>query len=175
MIRINRTLAVTVVLLLVASVVAAAILLRQDIGVTNAAQASDVQFVDGGGGVPGYATVSIGSSAASAALTLTGVAGAANLQVTDLLQIQNTDATQAYTVTLKRSAAPDAAVTGLTFTVLDGATVIRAFDAAAAASAAAFTLPVSSTYDIRIDMIVADGTAAGALTGFDLQFEIVAV
>lgn len=159
--------------LVVSGVVTAAILLRQDVGVTNAAQASDVVFVDGGGGVAGFATVSIDSSAASATLTLTGVAGAANLQVTDLLRIQNTDVAQAYSVTLARSAAPNAAITGLTFTVLDGATVVKTFDAASAASATAFTLPAATTYDVRVDMVVADGTAAGSLGSIDLQFSIV--
>lgn len=159
--------------LVVAGVVSAAILWRQDVTVTSAAQASDVVFVDGGGGVAGFATVSVGSSGTSATLTLTGISGA-SLQVTDLLQVQNSDATQAYSVTLKRSAAPDAAITGLTFTVLDGGSTIKTFDAAAAASATAFTLPASTTYDVRIDMTVADGTAAGSLGSFDLQFEIAA-
>lgn len=170
----SRTLwTVLVAALLVAGVVTAAVLWRQDVTVSSAAQASDVVFVDGGGGVAGYATVSVGGSGTSATLTLTGVSGA-ELQVTDLLQIQNTDASQAYSVTLERSAAPNAAITGLVFTVLDGATPIKTFDAAAAASATAFTLPVSTTYDIRIDMVVADGTSPGSLGSFDLQFEIVA-
>lgn len=164
-----------VIIVVFATVVTAAIILRQDVGVDSASQVSDVVFVDGGGGVAGFASVSIDTSAASATITLTGVAGAANLQITDLLQVQNTDATQAYSVTLKRSAAPDAAITGLTFTVLDGVTTIKTFDAANAASATAFTLPVSTTYDVQIDMIVADGTAAGSLGSIDLQFEIAPV
>lgn len=171
----RKVAAVLAALLVVAAGAAAALLLRQDVAVSTSSQASDVQFLDGGGGVTGYGTISVGTSGASATLTLTGVAGAANMQLTDVLQIENTDATQAYSITLKRSAAPPAAVDVLEFTVLDGATVIESFDAAAAASATAFNLPASTTYDIRIDMTVADGTAAGALGSFDLQFEIVAV
>lgn len=167
--------AVFTALILVSATAAGALLLRQDVAVSTSSQASDVQFADGGGGVAGFGTISVGSSGASATLTLTGVAGAANMQLTDVLQIQNTDASQAYTVTLKRSAAPPAAVDALTFTVLDGASTIKSFDAAASASATAFTLPVSTTYDIRIDMAVADGTAAGALGSFDLQFQIATV
>lgn len=171
----RRNILILVAVVAVAGAGAAAILLRQDVAVSSSSQDSDVVFVDGGGGLAGYATVSVGTSGASATVTLTGVAGAANLQVTDLLQIQNTDATQAYTVTLKRSATPPAAIASITFTVLDGVTTIRAYEAVGAASATAFTLPVSTTYDVRIDVVVADGTAAGALGSFDLQFEIAPV
>ena len=67
------------------------------------------------------------------------------------------------------------AITQLLFTVLDGATTIRTFDAATASSAAAFTLPASSTYDIRIDMAITDGTTAGSLGAMDLEFTIAPV
>ncbi len=160
---------------LVAGAATAAILIRQDVAVSTSAQASDVTFLNGGGGVAGFATISLGSSGTSATLTLTGIPGAANFQVTDLLQISNSDATQAYTVTLSRSAAPNGAITQLLFTVLDGATTIKTFDAAAASSATAFTLPVSKTYDIRVDMVIADGTAAGSLGSIDLQMVIAPV
>lgn len=159
------------VLLITSAAVTAAILIQQDVTVSGASQDSDVKFVDGTGGVAGFATVAIGTSGASATISLTGIAGA-SLQVTDLLRIQNTDATQAYTVTLSRSGAPNAAIESLVFTVLDGVTTIKSFDAASAASATAFTLPVSTTYDIRINVGVADGTAAGPLGSLALQFSI---
>lgn len=169
------TFVVTGMLVLVASGVIAAVLWTQDVSFTNASQDSDISFVDGGGGVLNFAEVTIGSSGASASLDLSGVAGAANFQVTDLLQIQNSDGSQAYSITLARDAAPNVAITQLLFTVLDGATPVRTFDAATSSSAAAFTLPAGETYDIRIDMAIADGTAAGALGSMDLQFTIAPV
>ena len=93
-------------LLVVASTVMAAVLWSQDATISSASQDSDISFLDGGGGVLGFATVSIGSSGASASISLTGIAGAADFQVTDLLQIQNSDLSQAYSITLIRSADP---------------------------------------------------------------------
>lgn len=159
-------------LLVVASTVMAAVLWSQDATISSASQDSDISFLDGGGGVLGFATVSIGSSGASASISLTGIAGAADFQVTDLLQIQNSDLSQAYSITLIRSADPNAAIDDLIFTVLDGLTVIETYDAADAAQGSAFTLPAGETYDIRLNMAIADGTAAGSLGSIDVGFQI---
>lgn len=165
----------TALLITIASSVMAAVMWTQAASVTNGSQDSDITFADGGGGVADFATVTIGSSGASASISLTGVAGAANFQVTDLLQISNGDATQDYSITLGRDSVPNAAITSLVFTVLDGATVIKTYDAVAAASATAFTLSATDTYDIRIDMAITDGTAVGSLGSVDLEFTIAPV
>ena len=159
-------------LLVVATVVSAAVLWRQDVAFTNASQDSDITFVDGGGGLTGFATLALGTGATSATLTLTGVAGVAAFQVTGLLQIDNAAVAQDYEITLSRSAAPNAAIDSLTFTVLDGVSTVETFDAKNTASATAFTLPAGDTYDIRIDMTIAAGTVAGSLGALNLQFTI---
>lgn len=166
------TFLVTGLLITVASGVIAAVLWTQDVSFSNSSQDSDISFVDGGGGVTNFAEVTIGTSGASATLDLAGVAGAANFQVTDLLRIQNSDLTQDYSITLSRDSAPNVAITSLVFTVLDGVTTMETYDAAAAASGSAFTLGAGDTFDIRIDMVITDGTTAGSLGAMDLQFTI---
>lgn len=166
------TFLVTGLLITVASGVIAAVLWTQDVSFSNSSQDSDISFVDGGGGVTNFAEVTIGTSGASATLDLAGVAGAANFQVTDLLRIQNSDLTQDYSITLSRDSAPNVAITSLVFTVLDGVTTMETYDAASAASGSAFTLGAGDTFDIRIDMVITDGTTAGSLGAMDLQFTI---
>lgn len=151
---------------------AAAISWQQDVSVTNASQDTDVTFTDGGGGAAGFAVVT--QTGSSATMQLTGVAGAA-LEITDLLTVTNSDPTQDYQVTLSRSEAPNGAVTKLEFVVKDGATTVETYDAAAAGTGTAFTLGASDAFDITVNMDVADGTAAGALGSFTLEFTIVPV
>lgn len=169
------TFAVTGFLVMIASGVLAAVLWTQDVSFSNSSQDSDISFADGGGGVTNFAEVTIGTSGASATLDLAGVAGAANFQVTDLLQIQNSDLSQDYTITLSRGSTPIVAITSLVFTVLDGVTTVETYDAVASGSGSAFTLGAGETFDIRIDMAITDGTTAGSLGSMDLQFTIAPV
>ncbi len=161
--------------MLVAGIAAAAIALQQDVTTTSASQDSDVKFTDGGGGLAGFATNTIDSSGASATISLTGVAGAA-LSVTDLLTLTNSDATQDYSVTLSRSAAPNGAITKLEFVVKnDAEATVETFDAATTATGSAFTVSATKAYDISVNMDVADGTAVGSLGSITLQFTLVPV
>lgn len=161
-------------LLLAATAVVGAIILTQDATVTSTSRVSDVVFQDGGGGLAGFATMSVPGDGATASITLTPVSGA-TMQVTDMVQISNTHATQAYTVSLGRSAAPDADITAMTFTVFnDVGTQVDQYDAVAD-TGGGFTLPALKAYDIRIDMTVADGQGTNSLGAFDLEFTLTAV
>jgi hypothetical protein len=167
-------------LLSIAAVVAGAVLLRQDVSVASAAQAPDVIFATGDDyaviNAAGFATLTVGSTGTSATLSLDGIPGAAALSLTDLMKVTNQDATQDYTLTLSRSAAPNAAITGMTFTVQNAAdTIIATYNAATTGSSASFSLPASTTYDISVAVTIADGTAIGSLGSFTLQFELVPV
>lgn len=177
-VRGHRPAALTIALLFVASVVTGAVLIRQDIAVSPSAQAPDVVFGQGTDyaaiNAAGYATVTVGSSATSATFSLNGIPGAALVQLGDVLTLENTDVSQAYDVTLKRSADPNAAIDGFDVQVYTGAdALVESFDAANAASGTQFSLPAATTYDITIEISIVDGTAAGALGSFDLQFELV--
>lgn len=97
------------------------------------------------------------------------------MQVTDLLTVTNTDVTQDYSVTLSRSAAPNGAVTKLEFVVKDGATTVETYDAAQAATGTAFTMNASDSFDITVNMDIADGTTAGSLGSFTLEYTIVPI
>ncbi len=161
-------------LLLTAGAVVGAIILTQTATINSTSQVSDVVFQDGGGGLAGYATMSVPGDGAKATMTLTPVSGA-SMGVTDLLQISNTHATQAFTVALARSAAPDTDITAMTFTVYnDVGSQVAIYDAVAD-TGGGFTLPALKVYDIRIDMTVADGQATNSLGSFDLQFSLTSV
>ncbi len=157
-----------------AGIAAAAISWQQDVTIDSASQDTDIVFSDGGGGLTGFATTTITGSGSKATLALTGVAGAA-MQVTDLLTVTNTDVTQDYSVTLSRSAAPNGAVTKLEFVVKDGATTVETYDAAQAATGTAFTMNASDSFDITVNMDIADGTTAGSLGSFTLEYTIVPI
>ncbi|MEK6985986.1 MAG: hypothetical protein AABX89_06365 [Candidatus Thermoplasmatota archaeon] len=171
--------AVGATLLLLSGLVTAALLIRQDIATAPSTTAPDVKFLSGTSyasiNAAGFATLTLGSSGASANLALSGVSGAALVTLGDVMKLQNTDATQAYTVTLARSAALNAAITGFTVTIKDGATTLLTWDAASAATSSSFNLAVSKTLDISVALVVTDGTAAGALGSFGMQFSLAPV
>ncbi len=165
-------------LLSITGFVAAAVVLQQDITVTPNAATPDVIFALGNDYTAinnaGFATATLGSSATSVTLTVNGIPGASDLQLGDLLKITNQDGTQGYNVTLTRSAAPDAAITAFEVQVFNATDVlIESWNAATAATGTTFSLPAGTTYDIRIDLVIADGTTVGALGGFDIQFDMV--
>lgn len=168
--------AIGATLLLLSGFVTAALLIRQDVATSPSTTAPDVKFLSGTGytaiNAAGFATLSLGSSGASANLALSGVSGAALVTLGDVMRLQNTDATQVYTVTLARSAALNAAITGFTVTIKDGASTLLTWDAASAATSSSFSLAVSKTLDISVALVVTDGTAAGALGSFGMQFSL---
>lgn len=165
---------------LVASSAVAALLIRQDVTTTASAIAPDVVFQPGTSyaayNTAGYATLTVGTSGTNAALAVSGVPGAAQVAMMDVLKLTNQDVTNAYTVTLSRSATPAAALTDFTVTVKNAAGLTLAtWNAATTATSSSFTLAVSSSADISIQTAIADGTAVGTVGSFGLQFNLVLV
>lgn len=154
----------------------AALLIRQDVTTNPSTTAPDVTFVAGTDyatiNAAGFATLTIGSSGASATLALSGVSGAALVTLGNVMRLTNSDATVAYDVTLARSAVPNAAITSFIVTIKDGGTTLLTWDAVSAATSGTFNLDVSKTLDITIALVVTDGTAAGALGSFGMQFSL---
>jgi len=164
-------------LLVIAAVVAAAVTIRQDIATTPTAVAPDVKFVSGTDYVTinaaGFATLSISSNGASATLSVQGVAGAAAVDLTKVLKIQNT-ATGAYTLTISTSASLPATVTSFLVTLKTtggGAVTNGIWDAASGSPSSSITLPASTTYDISLQLVLT-AAASGSLGSFNLQFTL---
>lgn len=161
----------------VSTAVVAGVILTQTITTSPAAVAPDVVFALGEDytaiNAAGFATITIGTSGTSATATVNGVAGAADLQLVEVLNLTNQDGTQAYDITLKRSTTLNAAIVEFTVHVKTtaGATVVD-WDAQSAASSSSFNLPASTTYEISIDFRITDGTSTGGLGSFDMQFEM---
>lgn len=162
--------------LLGASVGIAALLIRQDLTTSPSTTAPDVKFLTGTDytaiNTAGFATVTLGTSGASATLALSGVSGAALVTLGNVMKLQNTDATVPYDVTLARSASLNAAITSFVVTIKDGGTTLLTWDAVSAATSSSFNLAVSKTLDITVALVVTDGTAAGALGSFGMQFSL---
>lgn len=163
-------------LLVIALVVAAVVTIRQDVTTTPSSKAPDVVFQNGADytsiNVAGFATVTLGSSGASATLALSAIPGAAQTNLGNLLRLTDNSATQAYTVTLARSTTLPAGITSMQLTVKNGATTLVTWDPGTASSSSSFTLPVSTTLDISVLAVITDGTAAGALGSIGLQFTL---
>jgi hypothetical protein len=175
--RVHKAASVSLATVLVVAVSAAAILaILQNVTTTPSAKAPLAVFQNGADYVAinaaGFATVTLGSSGASATLALSGVSGAASVTLGNVLKLNNQDATHPETVTLVRSAAPNAAITSFLVTVKNGATQLVSWDAATTASSSSFTLPVSTAVDINITLVITDGTAAGALGSFAMEFSM---
>lgn len=169
---------VTVVLLsllvLGATVGLAALLIRQDVTTTTSASNAVLKFQNGPDyasiNVAGFATLSIPASGSSATFGLTGVSGAALTTLGDVLSINNTASSQNYTVTLTRSAAPNAAITSFVITVKDGASTLAAWDAVGTPSSGSFTHVAGRVLNVTVALTIADGTAAGSVGSFGMQF-----
>lgn len=167
--------ALAVVMLGVA--VTAGVILVQKVAVTPAVSTPDVIFAQGDDysaiNLLGYATLSIGTSGTSATMSVSGIPGAADLQLTNLLNITNQHVSQDYSVALARSAALDTDIGNFTVTIKNAADATQVtWYAKDAASATAFTLPAGETYTIDIRFLVSDGVAAGNLDAFDLEFTL---
>lgn len=173
----HKVLSVFLVLgLLTTTVGLAALLIRQDVTTNPSTTAPDVKFLTGTDytaiNAAGFATVTLGTSGASATLALSGVSGAALVTLGNVMKIQNTDASVPYDVTLARSASLNAAITSFVVTIKDGGTTLLTWDAVSAATSSSFNLAVSKTLDISVAIVVTDGTAAGALGSFGMQFSL---
>jgi hypothetical protein len=167
-------------LLVLASVATAVLIIRQDVATTAVAKTPYVVFENGadysGINTAGFATLTIGTSKTSATLSLSGVPGAAQVSLGNVLKLTNDDATHPNTVSLARSTTLPAAVTSFIVTVKDGtgggAATLLTWNAATTASSAEFTLPVSSSVHVSVVVVITDGTAAGSLGSFGMQFSL---
>ncbi len=175
--KLHRTLLASLAGLLAAAILVVAVVsFRMDVTSNPASKAPDVAFQNGadytGINVAGFATVTLGASGTSATLALSGIAGVAQTSLANILKLSDGSATVPYTVSLARSAAPNAAITSFQVTVKNGASTLLTWDAVASATSSSFTLPVSTSLDISILVVVADGTAAGSLGSFAMQFTL---
>ncbi len=176
-IRLHKVASIAIVsLLLVAGLVAAVVSIRQDVTATTSSKAPLVIFQNGADyasiNTAGFATLTLGTSATSATLALSGIPGAAQTSLGNILKLNNQDATHPESVTLGRSTTLNAAITSFVVTVKNGASTLATWDAVSAASSSSFTLPVSTVLDITIVLVVTDGTAAGSLGSFGMQFTL---
>lgn len=174
--RRHRSLAALGVLLVIAVAVVAVVTIRQDVTTTPSSKTPLVIFQNGADytsiNTAGFATITLGTSATSATLALSGIPGAAQTSLTNVLKLNNQDATHPEAVTLARSTTLNVAVTSFIVTVKNGATTLLTWDAATTATSSSFTLPVSTVLDISIVVVVTDGTAAGSLGSFGMQFSL---
>lgn len=176
-IRLHKLATTGVVATVLLAVSAAAVLTMQiNTTVNPSAKAPPVVFANGGDYTSingaGFATLTLGTSTTSATLAMSGVAGAASVQLGNVMKISNTDATRAYTVTLSRSAAPNAAFTTFSVVVKNGATTLATWDVVASATSSSFVIPASVATDVSITTAITDGTATGALGTFTMQVSI---
>lgn len=174
--------AVFVVGMLVSAAVVATVLIQQNIATTPSAAAPDVTFLAGTDYTSilatGFGVLSLGTSGASAALTtLKGIPGASTVDITNLLRIQGAPTgTKDYSgTTLSTDVALNSAITHLYVTVKHGSTTdLNAWDAKSGVASSAFTITHGVTYDVSISLVIADGTAAGALSpAFSIQLNLV--
>jgi hypothetical protein len=158
---------------------AATMLVMQSVAVSPLSKTPEVLFQNGTDyaalNTAGYATVVLGASGTSASLSVSGIPGATSTTLGKVLKLTDTHVTNAYTVTLSRNAAPDAAITSFIVTVKNGATTLATWDAVASATSASFALAVSTSLDISVTLTIADGTAAGAVGSFSIDAGIVVV
>ena len=161
---------------LLAATAAAVLTMQINTTVTPSAKAPPVVFASGSDYTSingaGFATLTLGTSATSATLAMSGVAGAASVQLGNVMKITNSDATQAYTVTLSRSAAPNAAFTTFSVLVKNGASTLTTWDVVASSSSSSFVIPAGVATDVSITTAITDGTATGALGTFTMQVSI---
>jgi hypothetical protein len=159
--------------LLLATAAVAVLTMQINATVNPAAKAPPVVFANGSDYTSingaGFATLTLGTSATSATLAVSGVAGAASVSLGNVMKVTNSDATQAYTVTLTRSTTLDAAITSMTVTIKNGATTLVTWNPVSSATSTSFTLPAATATDVSITLVIADGTATGALGSFAIQ------
>ncbi len=163
-------------LLMTAGAVSGGVLLRQDMEVTTNAQAADIVFARGLDAAAiedsGFGALSVASSGASAALTVSAVSGAAAIDFSGLMSLNNEHASKSYNVQLVRSAALSADISEFNVTVMNGLTQVAQWDALADESSAQFAVAAGSSLDVRITYGVKEGVAAGTLGTFVMEHHI---
>ncbi len=164
---------VVTVVLVVAVAAAAAVALNLFAATSVTARASPIEFQQGDDyaaiASAGYASLSTTDGGARAAISISGIPGAASLSLTNLVNISNVDANgKAYNVTLSRGAALPAAVTSLTVTVRDASGTLTSFNLATTATSGTFRLANGNEATIDVSIILASGTSVGAIGDFNL-------
>lgn len=173
----RRATILSVTAVFMAAAVTAGVILLQSVAVNPSVKTPDVVFAAGDDysaiNTLGYATLTLGSSGTSATMAVSGIPGAADLQLTNLLNVTNNHGSQDYSISLARSASLDTDISNFTVTVKDDVdATVTTWHVKDAASATAFTLPASTTYTIDVRFLVADGVAAGSLDSFDMEFTL---
>lgn len=157
-----------------ATVGIAALLIRQDVTANPSASNAVIKFQNGNDytsiNVAGFATLTIPASGAKATMAMTGVSGAALTTLGDVLAINNTASAQNYTVTLTKSGTLNSAIQGLNVTVKDGASTLETWNVVTTTTSNSFTHVAGRVLNVTVAVNIADGTAAGALGTFDMQF-----
>ncbi len=163
-------------LLVMSAAVGAALALQQNT-IVNPSAATPITFELGTDytsiNAAGFATITLGTSKTSATLAVAGVPGAASVSLGNVMQVKNNLASS-FSITVTRSAAPPAALSGFTMTFKDSVTAatVATWNVASTASAT-FTIAASQILDISIVPVITDGTALGALaSSFTLQYVV---
>lgn len=165
-------------LLILAAVVTAAVAIRQDLGVTPRSKDPVVTFANGDDYVAinaaGFATVTLGANGASASISASGVAGAAQVSLGEVLKITNSD-TSAYVLTFTLSGAISDDVDSLLMTFVNSVPTTMTWNAVTTGGTSnSIAIPASSSIDVSMLLVVEVDAVAGALgSPFTIQMNIV--
>ena len=124
----------------------------------------------------GFADLTILSSGTSATLSVDAVPGAASTALGEVLQIHNQDSTRSWSVTLSRSAAPDADFSSFVFSIAEqgGPSVDSSWNLVTESSTGPFTMSPGEIWELSLTLALANGVT-GAQGSFDLQVSIAPV
>ncbi len=162
---------------LIAAVVGAAVSMQQDATVNPQAKAPLVVFAKGTDfdlmQTAGFAAnFALSNNNAAVTLDVYGVAGAAQVSLTKVLKVTNSDATHPESITLTTSGTINAAITSLVITVTNNVPTTITWDAVSGGTSSAINLPASSSADISFT-IVETAAASGSLGSFTLHVNLV--
>jgi hypothetical protein len=168
--------------LLIPPLAAAAILYRQGADVAPSTMASDVTFSDGDDLTAMEALGFIDATVTGATITLANIEGipGAEVEYTDVLEIDNSHATRDYAITLVRSGPLDADLSSFEIIIRDASSGAFVWDALADADgeSPSFTIQDDGTagdhleVDITIGVDSGVATSGSVLDAFSLTFEI---
>lgn len=137
-----------------------------DSSVTTATTEPPVQYNTGGdtGSTTDYvSSFSISTNQTYLTATVNGVPEA-NLTIDSFFKLQNVD-DASQSVTLSTAQISDTDVTDYSILILDGSTVKGHLDLKAASPSTTFSIPASTTYDAKLHLKLASGTADKDLGG----------
>jgi hypothetical protein len=164
---------------------AAAILYRQTVSVAPSTMASDVTFLDGDDLTAMEALGYIDATVSSASITVANIEGipGAEVEYTDVFEIDNSHATRDYSIVLVRSGALDTDFSLFEVTIRDPSSGAFVWDALADVDgeSPAFTLEDDGTAGDRLEVDITVGvdngvaTTGSVLDAFSLSLEITAV